>query len=410
MRRFTLIALLSTIFGASSALSSGWDTPILYSAEHMGMGGAAIAYADDPSAIYHNPAGLARTQGLTLMLDASWLYGSITSSPTRDQITIDSEAINSVAPLLGVSYKIMDRVAAGLAFYPVASSGATYLYKDDQGKEIENTTNVLFLEISPSLAFDVGSNIKLGVGYRASYVSLDRLNEGAPPSSLDFTMTGWNLKGLRVGLQWDPIAQLQLGLVYRHKTETEISDDDARVALPDDKVKASGSLVLPSKFGAGARLNLNSFSFVFDIEYTLQEQNERLIIDRDPPFALGSISSVFRWENSITLRGGFEYTLAEKYPLRVGYIYDGQATQKKWPSAFGTPPGASNTITGGFGYKPNAPWKINFALAYRLATAEVTQTDVDEGTTEEPCLACSFKGEYELSLFGTYIDFVYSFH
>ncbi|PKN56768.1 MAG: hypothetical protein CVU56_14380 [Deltaproteobacteria bacterium HGW-Deltaproteobacteria-14] len=399
---------LATLFGASSALAAGWDTPILYSAEHMGMGGAAIGYVDDPSAIFHNPAGIVRTEGLTLMANATFILGSITSSPAPDPTNVESEPIVAVAPLIAVTYKFTDWFAAGLAFYPVASAGATYHYTPGgTSTEIEDTTKVTFLEISPSIAFALPGNVKLGAGYRISSVSLDRFRDTSLP--LDFTLEGWNFAGLRFGAQWDPIPELQIGLVYRHKTETEITDDKAIVLNPAATVKASGSLVLPGKFGAGIRLNLNPLAFVLDYEYTIQSQSDELLIDTDPTTII-AINSVFRWSDSSTLRFGVEYGIDDTFFLRGGFMFDGRATQKKWASAFGTPPGPSYTGTLGFGFKPDAPWDLNFAVAYRTGSATVTQDDVNEGLSEHPCQACSKAGDYSLSMLGAYLDFTYSFH
>lgn len=402
---------LAMLFGVSPALAAGWDTPILYSAEHMGMGGAAIGYVDDPSAIYHNPAGIVHTQGLTLMANATLILGSITSSPTpeAEAHNIDSEPIRAVAPLIAVTYKFTDWFAAGLAFYPVASAGAVYKYKNSAGASVENSTDVVFLEISPSLAFKLPGNVYLGAGYRISSVSLDRY---AAPSAtpLDFTLTGWNYEGLRFGAQWDPIPELQLGIVYRHKTTTRITDDSGIVVIKDSPRKAWGDLVLPSKLGFGSRVNLHPLSFVLDLEYTWQSQNQELVIDTDPNLGPLKVNSVFKWSDTVTLRTGVEYGLDDTYFIRGGFIFDTQATHKEWPSAFGTPPGPSYTGTVGFGYKPDAPWDLNFALAYRVGAATVSTADIEKGQHDYPCAACSKAGDYSLSMFGAYLDFTYSFH
>ncbi|PIE16033.1 MAG: hypothetical protein CSA66_07815 [Proteobacteria bacterium] len=406
MRRAALIAAVGATLASSPALAAGWDTPILYSAEHMGMGGAAIGFVDDPSAIVFNPAGLAQTDGFTLMANASLLLGSITSSPTATVVDETSAGITAFVPLLGFSYRFSDMVTAGLAVYPVASSGATYRYTQGDG-EVDNSTDVLFIEISPSVAINLPANFRLGLGYRASFVSLARRLEPSL-TPLSFAMTGWNWAGLRAGLQWSNDV-VELGFVYRHRTDNEIEDDEAIVVLADTEVSAKTTLILPSKLGLGARFNVAPLSIVLDAEYTLQSQNDQLVIERDPELAI-VINNVFRWKDSLTLRGGLEYSLDDTHLLRVGAIYDSQATTKKWPSAFGTPPGPTTTVTAGYGFKPDdAPWDLNLALAYRFGSATVTQADIEAGLNDEPCQACSKAGNYSLGLFGAYVDFTYSF-
>ena len=57
-RTLLVTAGLAVAFAPTATRAGGYDTPILFSAQHMAMGGAAIAYVDDPSAMFHNPAGL----------------------------------------------------------------------------------------------------------------------------------------------------------------------------------------------------------------------------------------------------------------------------------------------------------------------------------------------------------------
>ena len=82
MRKVRLLpAVLLLLVGVGPAHAGGFDTPILYSARHMGMGGTAIGYVYDPSALFHNPAGLAHTDFIAITGDFTPLIGNITSSP-----------------------------------------------------------------------------------------------------------------------------------------------------------------------------------------------------------------------------------------------------------------------------------------------------------------------------------------
>ena len=75
----TIPILLVVLMGLTSSApvqAGGYDTPILYSARHMGMGGTAISFVDDPSALFHNPAGLSHTKFISLTtLDIRLGYG-----------------------------------------------------------------------------------------------------------------------------------------------------------------------------------------------------------------------------------------------------------------------------------------------------------------------------------------------
>src|SRR5438477_8429179 len=96
-------ALLFLLLAASTALlpaaarAGGYDTPMLYSARHMGMGGTAIGYVDEASAIFHNPAGLGHVGKLSLTGDVSLLLAKVRSTPSF--LNQDVQSQQTVAPL-----------------------------------------------------------------------------------------------------------------------------------------------------------------------------------------------------------------------------------------------------------------------------------------------------------------------
>ncbi len=413
-RNLTIAGTLC-VAGAAAPLAraGGYDTPILYSAEHMGVGGAAIGYVDDPSAMFHNPAGLMGTKGLSLMANLTLVTGSIQSSPASTNPNEESESLLALAPLIGVSYDVNDVVAFGLAFYPVASAGAEYLYTD-AGSQVatRNFTSVRFLEFSPGVAVKIpGTNLSIGAGYRFSIVQLGRYlgpedkSEGAP--TFDVSMSGKNFAGFRVGLQWQPIPELELGLVFRSLTRTEIEDDKGVVLAPATNIKTE--FTLPAKAGFGVRANLDPIAIMLDVEYGFYSQNESNEFLADPALLL-PIVNVSRWKDALTLRAGVEYGVDKRWFFRGGFLYDGQVSQQNFPSAFGTPPTSTSTITAGVGYKCGETWKLNFAVAQRFGNTKVVRATTDsEGNALPGCIPCSASGDYSLSMTAFYLDFMYAF-
>ncbi len=401
MRKLATLVTASVLASAPATVqAAGYDTPILYSAQHMGMGGTAIGYVDDPSAMFHNPAGLAKTMGLSLMVNATLILGSIRSAPDSTLGDLTSEDVFALAPLAGISYKPTDWMAFGVAFYPVASAGAEYRYtKGDD--DILNATSLTFLEVSPNVAFKLPGNVNLGFGWRVIMANLRR-ELTTDRLGFDVDMSGVNLTGFRVGAQWSPIKELDIGVVFRNKTSTEITDDNGFV-LVDPRRNVSTEFVLPAKLGLGVRVNLEPVRFALDLEYAFQSQNQRSVFVTDPPLAL-EVNNIFKWQDTITLRGGVEYNVDDRYFFRGGFIFDSQASQEMYPSAFGTPPTSTVAMTAGFGMKCGDTWKFNVAVAHRLG-----QTEVNRGTPDETCVACSFDGNYKLAMTGLYVDFMYSF-
>jgi long-subunit fatty acid transport protein len=130
-RTVTTAGVLGLALGAPRiARAGGYDTPMLYSARHMGMGGTAIGYVQDPSALFHNPAGLGKIQRGEVLADFSLLVGGIHSSPGAAPAGKDVDSETTVAPffLVGGGYRIHPKITLGVGVFPIASAGATYKY------------------------------------------------------------------------------------------------------------------------------------------------------------------------------------------------------------------------------------------------------------------------------------------
>jgi long-chain fatty acid transport protein len=400
------------------AHAGGYDTPMLYSARHMGMGGAAIGYVNDPSAVFHNPAGLAQIENGEVLGDFSLLVGGIHASPGASARDVDSDL--TVAPffLLGAGYRVQKLITLGVAVYPVASAGATFNYGGTK-----NSTELFFLEASPAIAVNVLPNLRFGVGYRVTYVRLDRY-QGQPGSSdtpaLDFTVTGQNYTGFRVGAQWSATPWLDFGAVFRNPTTTKVSNSHG-IALRTVFSDVSTKFKLPAKLGVGSRADFEQFglhgAIAVDVEYSFNSENTGYpLVGTGPTGMPLSASNVFDWSSSTTARLGLEYRLwrnqslaLDRVALRAGYVYDSKTANPEYPTPFGTPPGPTQVVTTGAGYNAGK-WQANLAYAYRFGHGAVTQADVN-APGRQTCLFCGTYGkdDYSLHLSGIYVDGSYKF-
>ena len=155
-RTTTLALLWLSVTSTRSALGAGFDTPILYTARHQGMGGTAIASVNDASAGFHNPAGLQGVRGLGLIADFSLILGKIQASPTPSD-NLESRTVVAPFFLLGAAYRLRPWLTLGLAGFPVASGGAEYRYPVGRTKPVTwlDKTDIVFFEVTPMLSLNV---------------------------------------------------------------------------------------------------------------------------------------------------------------------------------------------------------------------------------------------------------------
>ncbi len=403
-------ATLAVLLPPSRVVAAGFDTPILYSARHQAMGGTAIASVNDPSAAFHNPAGLQGVNGLAFMGDFSLILGKVKSSPDDVDTTRSIESGTVVAPffLLGAAYRVHEWVSIGVAGFPVASGGAEYEYPFGPFNWIDSTA-IVFLEATPLVSLNIPKDklipgrLALGAGYRLSLVTLER-RKGDPddPQLLDLALSGANYTGFRLGAQYQPIDQLKLGVVFRNKIKINTKADEA-VAGGMQWRNAELEFTLPAKLGFGARFDMGRIGIAADAEWAFQSQNKRQVLSGTPVGADEDETAVniYDWQNGVTGRFGFEYRLGDDtqtIPLRAGYIIDSKVGNAAYPTAFGTPPAATHTLTAGFGYA-REHWQANLAASRRFGSTTISQDELGEG-----CDLCSYAGDYSLTMTGIYID------
>ncbi len=395
----------------TSVQAGGYDTPILYSARHIGMGGTAVSYVSDPSALFHNPAGLQGTKRWSLIGDVSPLMGKIRATP-NDPVAYptakDTESSYKLAPffLVGGAYRFTDMITVGMGVYPVASAGAEFSYENSIGDKFEDRTKLVFIEAAPGISVQLPANVTLGLTYRMTYVDLDRVQGTEKSKVLDFQMSGINWLGFKLGLQWKPINELKVGATYRHKTVTTIENSKG-VALAQDFTDISTKFTLPSRFIVGGRYDLAQIplSFSSDVEYALNSQNKEADFrGKDASGASQAVPNVFRWDNAFTVRGGVEYRLVDqKLPVRIGGAWDQKTSNANYPTAFGTPPGDTWIATAGAGWVEER-WQVNVASAYRTGEGKPTITNGPDHNMQ--CAFCGYTGDkpYQITLIGLYID------
>ena len=61
VRKALILAVLAALAGRAGIASAGAFAVIENGAKAQGMAGAFVGHADDPSAVWYNPAGLPRT-------------------------------------------------------------------------------------------------------------------------------------------------------------------------------------------------------------------------------------------------------------------------------------------------------------------------------------------------------------
>lgn len=326
------------------------QTPRIQSqgAAAAGMGNAFTAQANDPSAIYYNPAGMTQLSGVQTMFGALAVGGTTNfTSPTGATATGDRGGsaawpppahVYLTANLGDLGITSLSRLTAGIGL--ISPFGSLTRYPEDGPFRTATTfTTLPLLDIKPTLAYKLNDQLSIGLGADIYTFSglfgeghVEKRSIGAAGSKMELygkdTAAGFNASLLYTPLRnaaGKPIANI--GLVYRSQATLHLAG--ALLANGGSVSNANATLVLPQIFSAGiaiwpVRDDVHEWKFGIDIDYIGWKSVRNL----DVHLANGTtIPQPQNWRGAYNIMIGTEYrwlrleSLVEwEVALRAGYI------------------------------------------------------------------------------------------
>ena len=413
------MSLLTLISATASANGLSLNS---VGARAFGMGGAYVGLADDASAIYWNPAGLAGQQnGFNLFVtdiipSATYQY---------DAYGIDAATVSNhyISPNFFANYNL-GRVTLGLGAYVPAGLGAEWdgddllafggpAFFDPPNNSMPNPyagisyewmSKIGVFNISPAVAFQVNEAVALGAALNVYYGMVDIKRamdvvdvtqpvpvsgeDGMVDNQYDESSTGLGY-GVTLSGLWQATECLSVGASFRTKTTVAFegtASNTAFAAYGAEETDFERDLAWPMWIGAGvAAKPLDNLTVTFDVQYSQwSETEEEIETDYLDPIWDAQIDQqgqnimVLDWEDAMQIRLGAEYLATEALALRLGYYNDpAPAPDETLNILF---PSSSNTaITAGLGYYMNQI-TFDFGLEYLLGA----ERDVDPAAENMP--------------------------
>ena len=189
-------------------------------------GEAFVATADNPSAIYYNPAGITQLEGNNLRgglygiyLDPS--YSPPSSAPNSGNTYHSSDNLAAVPQLFYTDTLKNLPLSFGLGVY--APYGGSMSWPQDTGfRTIGTESKLTCITINPVMALKLPLGFSIGGGVMANYANMDLESamygtpdiRGGGPDYFHFKGEGWSV-GYNLGLLWQPIDQISVGATFR---------------------------------------------------------------------------------------------------------------------------------------------------------------------------------------------------
>ena len=358
-----------------------------HGASAMAMAGAFVSIANNPSAIFHNPAGIAFLNGTQIYAGTTLITSkgslSLPNWPDPNFKTVDQQSQWFYPSTFYISHKFSDRVAAGFGFFSPYGLGTKWP-KDYPLRFISYRDDMKTFFFNPALALKLSENFSLGFGvsYIYSTVSFDLvrlvdlsvfnpfLKSYEVPINLEGSGDSWgfNAGALYKGENFSFGFNWRSG--FKIKFEGDLALDLANIPAVVKQLfptSATGetSFSFPHILGAGASFNLApNFLLAADVQYILWSCYDEYTVKVTgvPTFEEETVSE--NWKDSFIFRGGFEYKLNENFALRAGLLHD-QTPQPEESVDPVLPDAKRWAFTGGFGLKMGY-FVLDLAYQYEL--------------------------------------------
>ncbi|WP_457679157.1 OmpP1/FadL family transporter [Thermovibrio sp.] len=339
MRRALYTLAFSLV--SSSALAGNVDT-FGIGAKATALGGAFSAYANDPFAVYYNPAGLTQIKRPTLSVGVLYLnphlkihsFKAVDGDGNRVEpygVSFSDESNDLVVPHFGYAMPLFNNLYFGIAAY--IPYGLHIKWDSDPRKNpgAYNGFESYYVRgvVTPTLAVKLTDRLSVGFGIsfgRSDAGTQRRIYAPSIPSLNNRIIKGdlsddFNLS-FNFGLLYRLYDNLSLGITYRSRTNTHFRGTVEVVGV--DKVGAETSIDHPEQLQVGLKYKPSRrLTLTADVVWTNWSVIKGYTIKFDRPL-LGRTQETFPrdWKDTRQLKLGIEYKVNELLTLRGGYFYD----------------------------------------------------------------------------------------
>lgn len=382
-KRILLSAVVASAL-ATQALATNGSHLIAVGPKTMSMGGAGIAMANGPESMVANPAMIASIEGTEISGNLNFFQGNPTFEFTGNT-EAESDSPLSVIPAISAVYSITKDINIGLGVFGYGGAGVDYSGEATGPLGFKTALQVMDIVVPVSYKID---SVTVGVSAVMKYGSLavDYDMTGFPgggPVGDDKATTSTGI-GYAIGLAYEPMKDLNLGLNYRSKVEmnygSEFSDASAPfVAFGIFPANFDNRLDEPAEWGAGLAYKLGANTFALDYKMIQWSDADGY--------------SSFNWQDQTVIAMGYEYN-GGSWAARVGYNLSTSPIEETAGGSVSDTAGAVNlfslggfpalsdsSITAGAGYSVNKDFDINLAVEYSPEASQKYDTTALNVTT-----------------------------
>lgn len=341
-------------------------------AEAIGRGNAFVATANNPSALYYNPAGITQVHGTEVQVGLLSYLG-ITSDYRNPQTGASARTDYKVVPVpqLFATYTPLDaHVPLSYGFGVYAPFGLGLHWPEDGPfRQLAIEGQLTYITIQPTIAWQVHPTVSIAAGPTINY-SHAKLRQGigiTPTDQFSFRGEDWDF-GYHVGVLWRPLEQISVGANYRSPTSLNYRGPAHFDASPlvDTMSDAKVKIDFPQIISGGVSYRPTPYwNFEVDVDWTDWNSVDTLVFKGAAnPFTGSDLSLPLNWHSSWFYHVGGTRYFDNGYFVSAGYFFSQNSTSEKDFTPY-VPDTDLHVGSIGGGYK-GGNW--NWAIAAQIIT------------------------------------------
>jgi len=386
-------------------------------------GNAFSATADNPSAIYYNPAGISHLYSADLNSPAftpalGGGKGSVASQGTGSEgglltrlglytITLGNQVnLSGGRGSLDISHrwqpvptfyatwkKAASPLTFGLGIYSPYGFGVWYP-ENSPLRLLAISGNISYATINPVVSWQITDTLSIAAGPTINYAKTG-LKRGIPVTgnsdTFEFEGAGWAL-GMNAGIMWRPHHKHSFGVMYRSQTDINF-EGDARTFLPgilDNTESASAGIKFPQNVVIGYSFRpTEKWNLEVNVDWTDWDNLNTVNLQKNS----GPVALPFNWQSSLFYEFGASYRFDNDIVASAGYIYSENSVPNESFSPL-VPDSNRHIFSVGIAKKWKN-WDLDFAYQWAHGPERtITQTTAADGTYQFDSHAISLSAGY----------------
>jgi long-chain fatty acid transport protein len=349
-RALAAALVAACVLGPAPAQAAGFAI-FEQGARGMGFAGAFTAQANDPSAIFHNAAGIAFLKGKQLYLGGTLIHPSSTFTGADPfpggTVTEKGDTGLLVPPAAYYTQPFSERLVVGIGLHTPFGLSTAWANPDTfSGRFISQRADLKGFSVNPTVGYKLADRLAVGAGLdvRFSSVSLQRrvpvinpfTQKVADAASVDLESDTDVAFGFNLGALARISDSLSAGVHYRHKvkasykgaaTFTQVPTGNAQLdtrltaLLPQGSQPVTTAIDFPAFASGGVAWTVGDWTFEADANWYQWSKFRRIRLDfTDRPDLDEDI--VENYKDSWQYRMGLERRLSDRFAVRGGYFFD----------------------------------------------------------------------------------------